>query len=130
MNSSTYFVSMYLIWCLVPYTAYWSGIVMGAEQQHMDSHKKMVIAVAVASTSLGAVILCVLCIWIYYTKYPSKSKGKNVQRSAFYFLPFITIPFLRILWNLIGENFFIFIYMFCFHFVSYFYTGKNDNRKQ
>uniref|UniRef100_A0A0R0GLS3 Protein kinase domain-containing protein n=2 Tax=Glycine max TaxID=3847 RepID=A0A0R0GLS3_SOYBN len=57
------------------------GIVMGAEQQHMDSHKKMVIAVAVASTSLGAVILCVLCIWIYYTKYPSKSKGKNVQRS-------------------------------------------------
>ncbi|KAK7383474.1 hypothetical protein VNO78_29153 [Psophocarpus tetragonolobus] len=57
------------------------GIVMGAEQQHMDSHKKMVIAIAVASTSLGAVILCVLCIWIYHAKYPSKSKGKKVQRS-------------------------------------------------
>ncbi|RDY03643.1 putative receptor-like protein kinase [Mucuna pruriens] len=57
------------------------GIVMGAEEQQMDSHKKMVIAIAVASTSLGAVILSVLCIWIYYTKYPSKSKGKNAQRS-------------------------------------------------
>ncbi|XP_027939981.1 probable receptor-like protein kinase At1g80640 isoform X2 [Vigna unguiculata] len=57
------------------------GIVMGAEQRQMDSHKKMVIAIAIASTSLGAVILSVLCIWIYHTKYPSKSKGKNVQRS-------------------------------------------------
>ncbi|KAL2318043.1 hypothetical protein Fmac_031919 [Flemingia macrophylla] len=57
------------------------GIVMGAEQQQMDSHKKMVIAIAVASTSLGAVILCVLCVWIYYTKYPSKSNTKKVQRS-------------------------------------------------
>jgi len=56
---------------------------MGAEEQQIDSHKKMVIAIAVASTSLGAVILSVLCIWIYHTKYPSKSKGKNVQRSGF-----------------------------------------------
>ncbi|ESW33149.1 hypothetical protein PHAVU_001G047100 [Phaseolus vulgaris] len=57
------------------------AIVMGAEEQQIDSHKKMVIAIAVASTSLGAVILSVLCIWIYHSKYPSKSKGKNVQRS-------------------------------------------------
>ncbi|KAK7320667.1 hypothetical protein VNO77_30356 [Canavalia gladiata] len=57
------------------------GVVMGAEQQQIDSHKKMVIAIAVASTSLGAVILCVLCIWIYYTKFPSKSNRKNVQSS-------------------------------------------------
>jgi len=70
--------------CSLPYTAYWSGIVMGAEQRQMDSHKKMVIAIAIASTSLGAVILSVLCIWIYHTKYPSKSKGKNVQRSGFF----------------------------------------------
>ncbi|KAK7311220.1 hypothetical protein RJT34_09218 [Clitoria ternatea] len=58
------------------------GLVMGSEQQQMDSHKKMVIAIAVASTSLGAVILCVLCIWIYYTKFPSKSSNrKNVKNS-------------------------------------------------
>ncbi|KAJ1407767.1 Serine-threonine/tyrosine-protein kinase, catalytic domain [Sesbania bispinosa] len=47
----------------------------------MDSHKKMVIAFAVASTALGAVILCVLCFWIYYTKSPSKPNRKNVQSS-------------------------------------------------
>ncbi|XP_061363900.1 probable receptor-like protein kinase At1g80640 [Gastrolobium bilobum] len=57
------------------------GILMGDEQQQMDSHKKMVIAFIVASTALGAVILCVLCFWIYYTKYHSKSNRKNLQSS-------------------------------------------------
>ncbi|XP_020235640.1 probable receptor-like protein kinase At1g80640 [Cajanus cajan] len=57
------------------------GIVMGGEQQQMDSHKKMVTAIAVTSTSLGAVILCVLCVWIYYCKYPSKPNTKKGQRS-------------------------------------------------
>ncbi|KAG5018592.1 hypothetical protein JHK82_014535 [Glycine max] len=50
----------------------------GEEQHHMN--KKVVIAIVVATTALAALIFTFLCFWIYHhTKYPTKSKSKNVQ---------------------------------------------------
>ncbi|KAK7410229.1 hypothetical protein VNO78_00854 [Psophocarpus tetragonolobus] len=46
----------------------------GKEQHHL--HKKVVIAIVLATTAL---IFSFLCFWIYHTKYPTKSKTKNIQ---------------------------------------------------
>ncbi|TKY74774.1 receptor protein kinase isoform X1 [Spatholobus suberectus] len=58
-------------------SAFSPGIKAGKEQHHL--HKKVVIALVVAATALGALIFSFLCIWIYRTKYPTKSKTKNVE---------------------------------------------------
>ncbi|KAE9586930.1 putative protein kinase RLK-Pelle-RLCK-X family [Lupinus albus] len=56
---------------------------IGVEGTHKHSHKKLVIALVVVSTALAALVLSLLCFWIYqHTKYPSKSNTKkNVQSS-------------------------------------------------
>lgn len=63
----------------------------------MDSYKKKIIALTVASTALGAVILCLLCFWIYYTKYASKPNRKNVQSSGLF--PFFSVLFTIFFWG-------------------------------
>ncbi|CAJ1973668.1 unnamed protein product [Sphenostylis stenocarpa] len=49
----------------------------GKEQHHL--HKKVLIAIVVATTSLAALIFSLVCFWVYHTKYPTKSKSKKVQ---------------------------------------------------
>ncbi|WVZ21458.1 hypothetical protein V8G54_008780 [Vigna mungo] len=49
----------------------------GEEQHHL--HKKMLVAIVVATISLAALIFGFLCFWIYHTKCPTKSKTKKVQ---------------------------------------------------
>ncbi|XP_019437772.1 PREDICTED: probable receptor-like protein kinase At1g80640 isoform X3 [Lupinus angustifolius] len=63
--------------------AFSPGIHVGVEDKHKHSHKKLVIALVVVSTALAALVLSLLCFWIYqHTKHPSKSnKKKNAQRS-------------------------------------------------
>jgi len=55
---------------------------VGDEHQNMDLHKKKVMAFVAASTGLVAIILCLLSFWIFYIKYSSKSKKKNLQNSG------------------------------------------------
>ncbi|KAK7260927.1 hypothetical protein RIF29_27228 [Crotalaria pallida] len=57
------------------------GVEEGHEQHQVVSHKKMLLALTIGSTALGAVILCFLGFWLYYTKYSSKSNSTNVQSS-------------------------------------------------
>ncbi|KAJ7966237.1 Kinase family protein [Quillaja saponaria] len=61
--------------------AFSPGIRMLSEEHRMDSHKKMLIALIVVSTALGAIILSLLCLWIYHRKYPHKSHKRNAQSS-------------------------------------------------
>ncbi|BAT78118.1 receptor-like protein [Vigna angularis] len=49
----------------------------GEGQHHL--HKKMLVAIVVATISLAALIFGFLCFWIYHTKCPTKSKTKKVQ---------------------------------------------------
>ncbi|KAK2452889.1 Protein kinase superfamily protein [Trifolium repens] len=57
------------------------GIHVGDENNKMDSHKKKIMALIVASTALGAIILCMLSFWIYHIKYSSKPNKKKFQTS-------------------------------------------------
>ncbi|KAJ7958543.1 Kinase family protein [Quillaja saponaria] len=57
------------------------GIQLLSEEHPMDSHKKMLIALFVASSALGVIILSFLCLWIYRRKYPYKSHQRNTQSS-------------------------------------------------
>ncbi|KAK7351362.1 hypothetical protein VNO77_10754 [Canavalia gladiata] len=59
--------------------AFSRGIQEGEDQHHKDSHKKVVIALVVAGSAIGAVILSLLCFWIYHCK--SKFNRKSVQSS-------------------------------------------------
>lgn len=59
-----------------------SGIKAGKEQHHL--HKKAVTAIVVATTALAALVFGFLCFWVYHSKYPTKSKTKNVQTPGFY----------------------------------------------
>ncbi|XP_027902144.1 probable receptor-like protein kinase At1g80640 isoform X1 [Vigna unguiculata] len=49
----------------------------GAEQHHL--HKKMLVAIVAATTSLAALVFGFLCFWIYHTRCPIKSKTKRVK---------------------------------------------------
>lgn len=53
---------------------------MGSEEHHMDSHRKMLIglSVAFAFAGLGAIILSLLCLWIYRSR---KSHKNDTQSS-------------------------------------------------
>ncbi|XP_028799086.1 probable receptor-like protein kinase At1g80640 isoform X2 [Neltuma alba] len=51
------------------------------ERNGTDSDMKVVIALVVAGTALGAVILSFLCLCVCYEKSPSKLKRKDVQSS-------------------------------------------------
>ncbi|XP_054819641.1 probable receptor-like protein kinase At1g80640 [Prosopis cineraria] len=53
----------------------------GNEWNRTDSDVKVVVAIVVAGTALGAVILSLSCYWLYYRKCPSKLSSENVQSS-------------------------------------------------
>jgi hypothetical protein len=57
---------------------------VGDENHKMDSHKKKIMALIVASTALGAIILCMLSFWIYHIKYSSKPNKKKFQTSGIF----------------------------------------------
>uniref|UniRef100_A0A5B7BL19 Protein kinase domain-containing protein n=1 Tax=Davidia involucrata TaxID=16924 RepID=A0A5B7BL19_DAVIN len=61
--------------------AFSPGTQVGIEHQQMDSNKKMLISVIVASTALGVVILSLLCLWIYHRKKSHKSHKKDAANS-------------------------------------------------
>ncbi|KAG6643748.1 probable receptor-like protein kinase At1g80640 isoform X2 [Carya illinoinensis] len=62
--------------------AFSPGIQVGIEESHTYTHKKMLIIVVVACTTLAATILSLLCLWIYHRKFSHKSDGKSALNSA------------------------------------------------
>ncbi|KAG2691414.1 hypothetical protein I3760_08G007800 [Carya illinoinensis] len=61
--------------------AFSPGIQVGIEESHTYTHKKMLIIVVVACTTLAATILSLLCLWIYHRKFSHKSDGKSALNS-------------------------------------------------
>ncbi|XP_027354985.1 probable receptor-like protein kinase At1g80640 isoform X2 [Abrus precatorius] len=58
------------------------GIQVQEDLHQKDSHKKVVIiALVVVGSVFGAVILSLLCFWIYHTKYSKFNRKQNVQSS-------------------------------------------------
>ncbi|CAH2077296.1 unnamed protein product, partial [Thlaspi arvense] len=56
------------------------GIQMGRGQEHkLDAHKKLLIALIISSSSLGLIILCCLCFWIYHLSKKSPKTTKNSE---------------------------------------------------
>jgi len=64
----------------------------GAEQHHL--HKKMLVAIVAATTSLAALVFGFLCFWIYHTRCPIKSKTKRVKTPGPGACLFCNVPFL------------------------------------
>ncbi|KHG06993.1 hypothetical protein F383_33282 [Gossypium arboreum] len=59
-----------------------AGIQLGGEEhKKMDPTKKMLLALILAGSSLGAIISSLFCLWIYYRKNSSKS-SKNGAKSS------------------------------------------------
>ncbi|MBA0846932.1 hypothetical protein Goshw_009624 [Gossypium schwendimanii] len=59
-----------------------AGIQLGGEKhKKMDRTKKMLLALILACSSLGAIISSLFCLWIYYRKNSSKS-SKNGAKSS------------------------------------------------
>ncbi|MBA0821067.1 hypothetical protein Goarm_017946 [Gossypium armourianum] len=59
-----------------------AGIQLGGEEhKKMDPTKKMLLALILACSSLGAIISSLFCLWIYYRKNSSKS-SKNGAKSS------------------------------------------------
>ncbi|XP_059658226.1 probable receptor-like protein kinase At1g80640 [Cornus florida] len=70
--------------------AFSPGIQVRSEDQHqMSSDKKLRISLIVASSALGAVILSLLCLWIYHRKNSHKSHKKNSHNSGLSLGPFM-----------------------------------------
>ncbi|KAA8525545.1 hypothetical protein F0562_007402 [Nyssa sinensis] len=61
--------------------AFSPGTQVGSKNQQMDSNKKLLIALVVASTALGAVLLSLLCLWVYHRKKSHKSHKKDAAKS-------------------------------------------------
>lgn len=75
-----------------------SGIQTGSdEQSRVDSHHKMIVALIVPCSALGAIILFLLCFWLYHLKFTHKSSNKNAKNpGTFFFVQIIfSIIFLR-----------------------------------
>ncbi|XP_017610358.1 probable receptor-like protein kinase At1g80640 [Gossypium arboreum] len=59
-----------------------AGIQLGGEEhKKMDPTKKMLLALILAGSSLGAIMSSLFCLWIYYRKNSSKS-SKNGAKSS------------------------------------------------
>ncbi|KAL1210386.1 putative receptor-like protein kinase [Cardamine amara subsp. amara] len=58
------------------------GIQMGRGQEHkLDTHKKLLIALIITSSSLGLIILSCLCFWVYRSKQsPKNTKNSDAER--------------------------------------------------
>ncbi|KAG2700262.1 hypothetical protein I3843_07G222400 [Carya illinoinensis] len=61
--------------------AFSPGIEAGIEDDHVDAHKKMLIALIVACTALAAGILSLLCLWIYRRKFSRKPHRRSARSS-------------------------------------------------
>ncbi|KAL2525749.1 Protein kinase superfamily protein [Abeliophyllum distichum] len=61
--------------------AFSPGNEVGRGKHGMGSNKKLLVALIAASTALGAIILFLLCFWIYYRKYTNKSQEKRDHSS-------------------------------------------------
>ncbi|XP_044463796.1 probable receptor-like protein kinase At1g80640 [Mangifera indica] len=60
--------------------AFSPGIQTGSdEQSRVDSHHKMIVALVVPCSALGAIILFLLCFWLYHLKCTHKSSKKNAK---------------------------------------------------
>lgn len=53
---------------------------------HQDLNKKIIIALIVASTVLGGILLFVSCFWIYRHKKLRDSNGKSQKKKGLYLL--------------------------------------------
>ncbi|GMP94373.1 hypothetical protein CsSME_00043847 [Camellia sinensis var. sinensis] len=63
--------------------AFSPGSQEGSENHHqMDPNKKLLIALIVASTALGAIILSLTCLWIYQRRNSLKSHNENPYNSG------------------------------------------------
>ncbi|CAA2986763.1 probable receptor kinase At1g80640 [Olea europaea subsp. europaea] len=62
-------------------SAFSPGIEVGRGKHVMDSNKKLFLALVTASTAMGAIILFLLCFWVYHRKYTNKSKKKSDHSS-------------------------------------------------
>ncbi|XP_052210635.1 probable receptor-like protein kinase At1g80640 [Diospyros lotus] len=64
---------------LASMAAFSPGVQLGSEghNNHMNPNKKLLIALVVASTALGAIILPLLCLWICHRKNSLKFLKKN-----------------------------------------------------
>lgn len=70
-----------------------SGIQTGSdEQSRVDSHHKMIVALVVPCSALGAIILFLLCFWLYHLKCTHKSSKKNAKNPGTYFLYRLYFP--------------------------------------
>ncbi|XP_021275704.1 probable receptor-like protein kinase At1g80640 isoform X1 [Herrania umbratica] len=59
-----------------------AGIQVGSEEhKKMDPPRKMLIALILACSSLGAIISSLCCLWIYYRKNSPKSKKNDAKSS-------------------------------------------------
>lgn len=58
-------------------TAISPGTQVGNEKEQMGSNNKLLVALIVASTVLGVIILFVLCLWFYLRKNMYKSQGES-----------------------------------------------------
>ncbi|CAI9759696.1 unnamed protein product [Fraxinus pennsylvanica] len=61
--------------------AFSPGIEVGGGKHGMGSNKKLLVALIAASTAMGAIILVLLCFWVYHRKYINKSKEKRSHSS-------------------------------------------------
>ena len=52
------------------------------EKHHMDTHKKMLIALVAASSALVVIILFFLFLWIYHREFSHKSHKRSAQSSG------------------------------------------------
>ncbi|KAL3497307.1 hypothetical protein ACH5RR_040039 [Cinchona calisaya] len=61
--------------------AFSPGVQVGSKKQHMDSNRKLVIALAVASSALGAIIFFILFFWIYHKRNTTKPQTDSLHSS-------------------------------------------------
>ncbi|KAI6681313.1 hypothetical protein NL676_035194 [Syzygium grande] len=61
--------------------AFSPGHSVGGRKHRLDSHEKLLIALIVSCSLLGAIILIFMGLWVYYSKFTHKSSKKSSQRS-------------------------------------------------
>ncbi|XP_030464998.1 probable receptor-like protein kinase At1g80640 [Syzygium oleosum] len=61
--------------------AFSPGLSVGGRKHRLDSHEKLLIALIVSCSLLGAIILIFMGLWVYYSKFTHKSSKKSSQRS-------------------------------------------------
>ncbi|XP_031279602.1 probable receptor-like protein kinase At1g80640 [Pistacia vera] len=60
--------------------AFSPGIQTGSDDKsRVDSHHRMIVALIVTCSALGAIILSLLCLWLYHLKFSHKSSNKNAK---------------------------------------------------